>query len=161
MQAVAVFNNLIKGNVIFTQKPNTDTVYISVQLSGFQHYVTGKPHSKHGFHIHASGDLRRGCESACDHFNPFNKPHGGLYDDNSHAGDLGNIIVDQKGCSYFSFRTNKISLFDPVKNIIGRTLIVHSDEDDLGKGGHHDSLKTGHAGKRIACAIIGISEKTC
>ena len=37
----------------------------------------------------------------------------------------------------------------------GRTLIVHEDEDDLGLGSFEDSKTTGHAGKRIACAIIG------
>jgi Cu-Zn family superoxide dismutase len=40
-------------------------------------------------------------------------------------------------------------------NIIGRGLIIHEDEDDLGRGGQKDSLVTGHAGKRIACAVIG------
>lgn len=40
-------------------------------------------------------------------------------------------------------------------NIIGRGLIIHADEDDCGLGGQPDSLTTGHAGKRIACAVIG------
>jgi Cu-Zn family superoxide dismutase len=34
-------------------------------------------------------------------------------------------------------------------------VIVHADPDDYGKGGEEDSLTTGHAGARIACAIIG------
>ena len=32
---------------------------------------------------------------------------------------------------------------------------VHADPDDLGKGGHPDSLTTGHAGGRLACGVIG------
>jgi Cu-Zn family superoxide dismutase len=32
------------------------------------------------------------------------------------------------------------------------------DEDDCGKGGFPDSLTTGHAGKRIACAVIGYAK---
>ena len=38
---------------------------------------------------------------------------------------------------------------------IGRGVIIHADEDDCGQGGQPDSLTTGHAGKRIACAVIG------
>jgi Cu-Zn family superoxide dismutase len=34
-------------------------------------------------------------------------------------------------------------------------LIVHADEDDLGKGDFPDSKTTGHSGKRIGCAIFG------
>ena len=42
-----------------------------------------------------------------------------------------------------------------VSELLGRTLIVHADPDDLGKGGETDSLITGHSGKRISCALIG------
>jgi hypothetical protein len=40
-------------------------------------------------------------------------------------------------------------------DLYGRSIIVHEDRDDLGKGPHEDSKTTGHSGKRIACAIIG------
>jgi len=41
-------------------------------------------------------------------------------------------------------------------NIIDRGLIIHEDEDDYGNA---ESLKTGNAGKRIACAVIGFSKE--
>ena len=42
---------------------------------------------------------------------------------------------------------------------MGRGLIIHADKDDCGQGGNLESLKTGNAGKRIACAVIGYSKE--
>lgn len=49
-----------------------------------------------------------------------------------------------------------ISLRSGDTNILGRAIVVHEGEDDLGKGNFSDSLTTGHAGGRVACGIIGI-----
>jgi len=117
--------------------------------------ITGLTPGLHGFHIHQKGDLRQGCTSAAGHFNPYMQPHGAPGDKNRHIGDLGNILADAEG-------TANVNLLDPlislsgVNSIIGRSIVVHEKEDDLGRGGHEDSLKTGNAGGRLACGVVGL-----
>lgn len=142
-QAVAVFNTpQVKGHVLFTQAPKGTRV--SADFSTL-------PSGLHGFHIHRAGDLRgEGCKGACEHYHRGPpQAHGSTpgSDGPRHTGDLGNI---EQGKSY-SFFLQKIT----VRDLFGRSVIVHEDEDDLGKGTFPDSHITGHSGARIGCAIIG------
>ena len=140
-------NDKITGKIYFSE--------IKSKLK-INYEIYGLDDGKHGFHIHKYGDLTDGCKSACEHFNPFGKKHGGPNSNERHAGDLGNII-SKNGLA-------KGTLFDKIlslnyKNpacIIGRMIIIHKDEDDLGLGENDESLKTGNAGERVACGVIGI-----
>ena len=150
ISAIAVFDNgPIQGTVRFTE--NGNMVLIDIDLKGLKKGL-------HGFHVHECGDMSDKCESMCAHFNPYGKNHGGPGDKQRHVGDLGNLVVDSKGCAKYRTQDAVIRLRGTRANIIGRGLIIHADEDDLGKGGEKDSLTTGHAGKRVACAVIGYAK---
>ena len=91
-----------------------------------------------GFHIHqgadCSGDGFSGTEG---HYNPTAQVHP------EHAGDLPPLL----GCggnAYLAVRTDRFS----VKEIIGRTVVIHSDPDDF------RTQPAGNAGKKIACGEI-------
>jgi len=152
--AIAYFNEKkIKGTVLFTEDLINNCVVIDINLSGL------KKNSKHGFHVHEVGDLSNHCTSACAHFNPYNKNHGGILSKERHVGDLGNLETDSTGSAIYQITDKLIKLRGSVANIIGRGLVIHEDCDDNGLGGHALSLTTGNSGARIACAIIGYSQK--
>merc|ERR1712169_82631 len=119
--------------------------------------ITGNDaNAKRGFHIHTYGDNTNGCTSAGPHFNPHNKTHGAPSDEARHVGDLGNIDTDGQGNAKGSVTDKLIKVIGP-HSIVGRTVVVHAGTDDLGKGDNEESLKTGNAGPRPACGVIGIS----
>jgi Cu-Zn family superoxide dismutase len=152
ISAIAVFDDKIKGNVKFTEELLNGRIKIDLNISGL------KPNSEHGFHVHEAGDLTDKCTSMCAHFNPYGNTHGCPGMKNRHVGDLGNIRTNFRGEAKYTFYDNIIKLRGSKANIIGRGLIIHEDKDDCGQGNNTESLKTGNAGKRIACAVIGYSK---
>ena len=135
------------------------TVYFEETDGGVRvdYQIRGLYDGPHGFHIHEYGDLTDGCTSACAHFNPDNMTHGGLDTKIRHFGDLGNIESKDRLAEGSLFLPD--GRLDSSKyGILGRMIIVHADRDDLGKGGDEESLKTGNAGKRLACGVIGLAD---
>ena len=144
----------INGIIEFCEDNKNNNVLIIGQLKSNKF-----KDSQHGFHVHEAGDLSEKCMGACAHFNPYNKNHGGPNSYERHVGDLGNIYFDKRGVANINMIDSYIKLRGTKSNIIGRSVVIHVNEDDLGMGGHEDSLTTGHAGPRITCAVIGYSKK--
>ncbi|XP_076815711.1 superoxide dismutase [Cu-Zn]-like [Clavelina lepadiformis] len=155
IQAVCVLVGATgSGTVTFTQPSAGEPVTITGTLTKL------KP-GKHGFHIHEYGDHTSGCTSTGGHFNPQNVDHGAPTDPDTkrHYGDLGNVIADKFGKAEVNITDSLVTLTG-VTSVIGRAVVVHADEDDLGQGGFSDSKTTGHAGGRLACGVIGIAKES-
>lgn len=149
IKAVAVLEHGdAKGIINFKQKPGKPTIITGT--------ITGLSEGVHGFHIHEFGDLSKGCDSAGGHYNPDDVDHGGLED--GHVGDLGNIQADKSGTAKFKIVAKRVDLHGN-RSVVGRAVVVHADEDDLGKGGDEESLKTGNAGDRAGCGVITLADQ--
>lgn len=131
----------VQGTVTFTQIGDV------VRVTG---EITGHTKGPKGFHIHEIGDCSddKGMNSG-GHFNPEKGKHGGPYELEKHAGDLGNITFSDDGVATFNFAVGDIAVSsDPPNGIVGRAVIVHAGTDDL------KTDPTGNAGGRVACGVI-------
>ncbi|KAF9438585.1 hypothetical protein BGZ76_006637 [Entomortierella beljakovae] len=108
---------------------------------------------EHGIHIHELGDTSGGYATTGSHFNPTNVPHGDH--ETGHVGDLGNIEVDENGWGDLVLESKRIKVWD----IIGRSMVVTEQRDNLGKGSSsaESSKEDGGSGKGIICGIIARS----
>jgi len=163
LNAIALFKSFsgnIQGTVHFHQCSDQSGTHVDIDLHNIQ------PGKIHAIHIHEHGDEREGCISLGGHWNPTIKTHGSLFlGMPSHSGDMiNNIKGNSKGKFKYAYHDPRINLRGDVNDsIIGRSVVIHQGNDDLGLGGmdpynphvRRESLKTGNAGKRMACSIIG------
>ena len=91
-----------------------------------------------GFHIH-QGNTCTGADfsGTGSHYNPAEQAHP------EHAGGLPPLLRCNRN-AYLSVRSDRFS----VKEIIGRTVVIHSDPDDF------YSQPAGNAGRKITCGVI-------
>jgi len=170
--AIAYFNSdKVKGTIKFHQCICNNYTRVIFNLYNLT------PNKISGIHIHEYGDESEGCKSLGGHWNPYKTTHGDFTKKMiSHAGDLiNNITPDKNGIFKFSYDDPRIKLIADINNsIIGRSVVIHEKEDDLGLGGlehvnksiykivntdlYKSSLENGNSGDRIACAIIGHSK---
>lgn len=131
--------NALFGTVTFMQQQNGVRIIAD---------VAGLTPGKHGFHIHEHGDCSAAdASSAGGHFNPTNTKHGGPDSEERHAGDLGNLDADKSGFAHYDRVDTVISLQGP-NSIIGKSIVIHADEDDL------KTDPAGKSGPRIGCGVI-------
>ena len=137
-----------KGMIKLSQEPGGPTI--------IEGNISKLTEGLHGLHIHEFGDLSDGCDSAGGHYNPDGVDHGDL--EKGHVGDLGNVEADKSGVAKFKIVAERVDLHGD-RSVVGRAIVIHADEDDLGKGGDEESLKTGNAGDRVGCGVIRLAEK--
>lgn len=105
----------------------------------------------HAVHIHEKGDCSStDGSSAGGHWNPTNHDHGKFGSETFHMGDIGNLNADKDGTARMVFKTDKwcIGCKDETKNIVGKSLIIHTGRDDF------KTQPTGNAGGRVGCIEI-------
>ena len=133
-----------KGVVRLTQV-DTETCLVEGTLDGLSPGL-------HGLAIHETGDTSEGCASLGGHYNPRGARHGSP--DNSeterHAGDLGNILADETGRARIRLVDRVLKVWD----VIGRSVVVSANKDDLGLGQTEASLANGNCGPGLACGVI-------
>ncbi len=114
---------------------NDDGVLVKVDASSLPGSNTS---DFFGFHIH-EGTECTGSDFAKTggHYNPKGTVHP------SHAGDLPPLL-SCNGEAYMEVLTNRFK----VKDIIGRTVVIHSRSDDF------NTQPAGNAGDKIACGVI-------
>ena len=139
------------GIAVFQKNGFVEILFVNATICKIECNLFNLPPGYHGIHVHEKGDLREGCKSSQGHYNPYFQNHGGPFGIQRHQGDFGNIFVQQDGtCNEIIYaETNSSSL-------IGRTLVIHEGFDDMGLSRNQESLKTGNAGHRMLCAVIGI-----
>ena len=67
---------------------------------------------------------------------------------------MGNVEAKADGTATYYREDHLITLFGAY-SVLGRSVVLHADEDDLGLTDHELSKITGNAGARIACGVIG------
>lgn len=122
----------ICGMVRFFQR--NDGIIVEAEIHGL-------PKTENGFfafHIH-EGDtcIGAGFPNTGGHLNPSREAHP------KHAGDLPPLLGDH-GSAYMKVFTDRFY----IEEIIGKTVIIHSDPDDF------RTQPSGNAGNKIACGVI-------
>ncbi|AVT14240.1 superoxide dismutase family protein [Paracidovorax avenae] len=142
------------GRAMLTELPQGGGVEIAIEVQDMAPGV-------HGFHIHANGECAPGPDAATGrvvdfgaaggHFDPYmTRNHGrpGQSPHEAHAGEAPNIQVGADGKGSLRFTNPHVTLLAGKTSVLGRTLVVHENQDD------YASDPAGNSGGRLACGLI-------
>ena len=130
--------------------------------------VDGLEPGFHGFHVHAVGLCEPASPDPSDpaKIGDFLSAGGHLGadagDHGEHAGDLPPLLVDASGSAELTVTTDTLTLAD-LTDDDGAAVMVHAGRDNLAHvperyapdGPDEATRKTGDAGDRIACGVVG------
>ncbi len=129
----------IKGNVYFFQTQYG--VIVLTQVNGLPSGRAKCNKPVFAYHIHSGskciGDETDSFSGAMTHYNPNNCSHP------YHTGDMPPLF-GANGNAFSAFLTNRFN----IKEIIGKTVIIHSAPDDF------KTQPSGNSGSKIACGEI-------
>ncbi|KAH9491378.1 Superoxide dismutase [Cu-Zn] [Bulinus truncatus] len=106
-----------------------------------------------GFHVHQFGYISESCLFTGPHFNPDRSAHGGKESQIRHVGDYGNIELMTNDFISVQLTDSRSSLFGD-DSILGRSLVIHEHEDDLGTRDTVESKTIGSSGAIVSCCVI-------
>ncbi len=133
----------VNGTVQFTQQQDGQ-VKMTLQIT-----VPTKANQSVAVHIHEHGDCGDNANHAGGHWNPTNTQHGQWGQGSFHSGDIGNITLDGEGRVQKEITSDLWSIGgDAQKDILNKTIVVHSGTDD------YKSQPAGNSGSRIGCGVI-------
>ena len=134
----------IEGGVFFYETDMENGVqgtFVLTEITGLPYEEGECVQSFLGYHIHSGrfckGDRMEPFKESEGHFNPKNCPHP------AHEGDLPPLL-NNKGVAVSIVLSSQFML----KDIVGRTIIVHSMADDF------RTQPAGDSGEKIACGKI-------
>jgi superoxide dismutase, Cu-Zn family len=135
----------IEGSAKFVQD-GSGTVHVIMHLKN-------APPGLHGSHVHSTGDCGgTAAANAGPHYDPdASASHGHPRDavGTHHAGDLHNTQVNVAENGHGTTKTLAFTLEAGVRSIVGRSIIIHANEDN-----YTNTPVNGGSGGRIACGLI-------
>lgn len=125
----------LTGVAVFVEEPDGVRVSVTVQHA---------PPGEHGVFVFEGPS----CAAAGGHFNPARVAHGSRASGEHHAGDLGNLSVDEHGLGTLEVLCDDLWLDDSEWSVVGRLIVLSERADDFA------TQPWGDSGAKLGCGVI-------